>query len=162
MQYSSSGHGSWIRERSREVKKVIMLFIWIIILGLLQSAAFVNINFLALFAIFAGLKKGPVWGLFTGMFIGAFAEILSSSVLGANLILYSGIGLAAGIVKQKMYYKEGAAMEILFSFFGTLVFYLAYFAFTKTIQAGVFFTIIFSSAVSPLLFRLVDTGTPTS
>ena len=136
-----------------------MLFIWIIILGLLQSVASININFLALFAIFAGLKKGPVWGLFIGMFIGALAEILSSSVLGANLILYSGIGIAAGIVRRKIYYKEGAAMEFLFSFFGMLFFYLAYFAFTKTIQTDVFFTIIFSSVVSPLLFRLVDNGT---
>ena len=136
-----------------------MLFIWIIILGLLQSVASININFLALFAIFSGLKKGPVWGLFIGMFIGALAEILSSSVLGANLILYSGIGIAAGIVRRKIYYKEGAAMEFLFSFFGMLFFYLAYFAFTKTIQTDVFFTIIFSSVVSPLLFRLVDNGT---
>jgi hypothetical protein len=133
-----------------------MLFIWIIISALLQSAAELNINFLALFAIFAGLRKGPMWGLCIGIFIGIAAEILSSSSPGLNLMLYSGIGLLAGIIKQKVYYKEGAGMEFLFSFFGMLLFYLVYFAFTKTIQTGVFFIIIFSSLISPLLFRMVD------
>ena len=133
-----------------------MLFVWIIISGLLQSAASLNINFLALFAVFAGLKKGPVWGLFIGIFIGGFAEILSSSGPGLNLMLYSGIGLLAGIIKQKIYYKEGAVMEFLFSFFGMLLFYLAYFAFTRAVQPGAFFTIIFSSIISPLLFRLIE------
>ena len=134
----------------------MLLFIWIIILGLLQSAASLNINFLALFAIFTGLKKGPLRGLCIGIFIGAFAEILSSQASGLNLMLYSGIGLLSGIIKQKIYYKEGLAMEFLFSFFGVLFFYLAYFAFTRTAQAGVLFTIIFSSLISPLLFRLIE------
>lgn len=133
----------------------MMLFAWIIILGLLQSAAFLNINFLGLLTIFTGFKKGPLWGLFTGIFIGIFSEILSSSAFGLNLALYSGIGLLSGIVRQKVYYKENAAMEFLFSFFGILFFYLAYFAFTKTVQTGVFFTIVFSSLVSPLLFRVI-------
>ncbi|MDO8603404.1 MAG: hypothetical protein Q7O04_06110 [Candidatus Omnitrophota bacterium] len=133
-----------------------MFFIWIIVLGLLQSAALLNINFLALFAIFAGFKKGPVWGLVTGVFIGFLAGILSSSSLGLNLMLYGGIGLAVGMIKQKIYYKEGVGMEFIFSFFGLFCFYSAYFAFTRTIQTGVLFTIIFSSLISPLLFRIVD------
>jgi cell shape-determining protein MreD len=137
-------------------EKAIILFIWIIILGLLQSAASLNINFLALFAVFVGLRKGPLWGLFIGIFIGILAEILSSSALGLNLTLYSGIGLLSGIIGQKIYYKEGPVMEFLFSFFGILFFYLAYFVFTRTIQTGVLFTIILSSLVSPLLFRLIE------
>jgi len=133
-----------------------MLFLWIIILGLLQSTAQLNINFLGLFAVFAGLKKGPIWGLCAGIFIGSLSEVLSSSGQGLNLMLYSGIGLAAGIIKQKIYYREGARQEIIFSFFGMLCFYAAYFAFTRTIQTSVLFTIIFSSLVSPLLFRLAE------
>jgi|GEM_PF-830554 len=135
------------------------LFIWIIILGFLQSTTQLNINFLGLFAIFAGLKKGPLWGLFIGIFIGGFTEILSSQVSGLNFMLYSGIGLAAGIIKQNIYYREGVAMEFLFSFFGMLFFYLAYFAFTRTVQTGVLFTIIFSSIISPLFFKLIDSDT---
>jgi hypothetical protein len=134
----------------------MMLFAWIIILGLLQSAVSLNINFLGLLAIFAGFKKGPLWGLFTGISIGIFSEILSSSAFGLNLALYSGIGLLSGVVRQKVYYKENAGMEFLFSFFGMVFFYLAYFAFTKTVQTGVFFTIVFSSLVSPLLFRIIE------
>ncbi|MBU1913339.1 MAG: hypothetical protein KKB22_07395 [Candidatus Omnitrophica bacterium] len=137
-----------------------MLFAWIIILGLLQSVAQLNINFLGLFAIFAGLKKGPIWGLCVGIFIGSLAEVLSSSVQGLNLMLYSGIGLAAGIIKQKIYYKEGARQEIIFSFFGMLCFYIAYFAFTRKIQTDVLFTIIFSAVVSPLLFSVFETRLP--
>jgi len=139
----------------------MMLFIWIIISGLLQSAGSLNINFLALFAIFAGLKKGFVLVLFIGVFIGGFAEILSSSAPGLNLMLYSGIGLLSGIIKQELYYREGIVVDFLFSFFGMLFFYLAYFAFTRVVQPGAFFTIIFSSIISPLLFRVIDT-TPTS
>lgn len=133
-----------------------MLFVWIIMLGLLQSASSLNINFLVLFAIFAGLKKGPLWGLCIGIFIGVLAEILSSQASSLNLMLYSGIGLLSGIIKQNIYYKEGLATEVIFSFFGTLFFYLAYFAFTRTAQAGVLFTIILSSLVSPLLFRIIE------
>jgi len=132
-----------------------MLFIWIIIFGFLQSAAQLDINFLALFAIFTGMKKGPVWGLFVGIFIGCFAEILSSSVFGLNLILYSGIGFLSGMIKQRVYYKQGIVMEFLFAFFGTLIFYLSYFAVTKTAQASAMFTIVFSSLISPLLFRMI-------
>jgi len=135
-----------------------MFFVWIIILGLLQSAASLNINFLVLFAVFAGLRKGPLWGLLIGIYIGVLAEILSSSVLGLNFMLYSGIGLLSGVVKQKMYYREGVVVEFLFSFFGILFFYLAYFMFTKTAQAEVLFTVFFSSLISPLLFRLIDTN----
>jgi len=134
----------------------MMLFIWIVVLGLLQSTASLNINFLVLFAIFAGLKKGPLWGLCIGIFIGAFAEILSSQASSLNLMLYSGIGLLSGIIKQKIYFKEGVAMEFLFSFFGMLFFYLAYFAFTRTTQTGILFIIILSSLISPLLFRLIE------
>jgi len=134
----------------------MMMFVWIIILGLLQSAGSPNINFLALFAIFAGVRKGPLWGLFISIFIGVFAEILSSSAGGVNLILYSGIGLLSGLIKQRISYKEDLAMKFIFSFSGMLVFYLAYFAFTKTAQAGILFTIIFSSLASPLLFRLIE------
>ena len=134
----------------------MMLFVWIIILGFLQSAGSLNVNFLGLLAIFAGFKKGPLWGLFTGIVIGILSEILSSSAFGLNLALYSGVGLLSGIVKQKVYYKEGATMEFLFSFFGILFFYLAYFTFTRTFHADVLFTIIFSAVVSPLLFRIIE------
>ncbi len=134
----------------------MMLFIWIVLLGLLQSIASLNINFLALFAIFAGLKKGPMKGLLIGIFIGVLAEILSSSAAGLNLMLYSGIGLVSGIIKQEFYYKEGPLVEFLFSFFGVTLFYLAFSAFTKSVQTGVLFTIIFSAVVSPLLFAVMD------
>lgn len=133
-----------------------MFFIWIIILGLLQSAVSLNINFLVLFSIFAGLRKGPFGGLLIGIYIGVIAEALSSSVLGLNFMLYSGIGLLSGAIKQRIYYKEGIVMEFLFSFFGMLFFYMAYFAFTKTAQAEMVFTVFFSSLISPLLFRLIE------
>jgi len=133
-----------------------MLFVWIIILGLLQSVTQLGINFLALFAIFAGFKKGLLWGLFIGIFTGVFAEILSSSTWGLNLALYSGIGLLSGIIRQRLYYKEGPGVEFLFSFFGLLFFYLAYSVFTRTAQAVALPVIIFSSLISPLFFRVMD------
>ncbi len=133
-----------------------MLFVWIIILGLLQSVSSLSINFLALFAIFAGFKKGPLLGLVIGIFIGAFAEILSSQASGLNLILYSGISLLSGAIRQKIYYKEGFVLDFLFSFFGVLFFYSVYFIFTRKAQADVLFIIILSSLISPLLFRIIE------
>jgi cell shape-determining protein MreD len=135
-----------------------MLFVWILILGLVQSAASLNINFLALLAIFAGLKKGPLAGFLIAILIGAFAEVLSSSAFGLNLAIYSMLGLLSGIIKERFFYKETIIMEFLFSFFGISIFYMAYFVFTKTIQTDVFFTIIFSALVSPLLFKVIDTN----
>jgi len=134
----------------------MILFFWIIILGFLQSAATLNINFLCLLAIFVGFKKGPIWGLFAGMLAGVTSEILSSSSPGLNLMLYSGVGLVSGVIKHRIYYREGFLAEFLFSFFGLLAFYLAYFAFTKTFQAGVLFTVVFSSLVSPIFFRMME------
>ncbi len=133
-----------------------MLFVWIIILGLLQSVAQLNINFLGLFAILAGLKKGPIWGLCIGIFIGSLSEVLSSSNQGLNLTLYSGLGLGAGLIKQKLYYKESSGQKIVFSFFGMLCFYMAHFAFTRTINTDVLFAIILSSIIAPLLFRIIE------
>lgn len=135
-----------------------MLFVWILILGLVQSAASLNINFLALLAIFAGLKKGPLAGFLIAILICAFAEVLSSSAFGLNLAIYSMLGLLSGIIKERFFYKETIIMEFLFSFFGISIFYMAYFVFTKTIQTDVFFTIIFSALVSPLLFKVIDTN----
>jgi cell shape-determining protein MreD len=134
----------------------MILFVLIALAGFLQSSAEININFLALFAIFAGLRKGLLAGLLTGIFIGIVAEVFSSSVAGLNLMLYGGIGLLSGALKQELFYKEGIAMDFIFSFFGMLIFYGAYFAFTRTAQTGVLFTVFFSSAVSPLLFRFVE------
>ncbi|MFA5388907.1 MAG: hypothetical protein WC312_04035 [Candidatus Omnitrophota bacterium] len=132
------------------------LFVWITVLGILQSAAQVNINFLAILVIFAGLKKGILWGALAGVFTGVFAEIFSSLPPGLNLALYAGLGLLSGIVKEKINYKEDLLTEFLFSFCGILLFYLGYFAFTRTVRADVFFTIIFSALISPLLFRMAE------
>lgn len=134
----------------------MMLFTWIIILALVQSASGIDINFLVLAAIFAGVKKGSLRGLFIGIFIGILAEILSSTLFGLNLVLYSAVGLLSGIVKERFYYKKNIVTDFLFSFFGMLFFYSAYFFFTRTAQMGIFFTIIFSAIVAPLLFRVID------
>ncbi|MDP2920848.1 MAG: hypothetical protein Q8O12_00570 [Candidatus Omnitrophota bacterium] len=134
----------------------MMLFVWTVILGFLQSAATLNINFLFLLAIFAGLKKGPVWGVSVGMLAGVIAGIMPSSSPWLTLMLYSGSGLASGIIKHKVYYREGFLAEFIFSFFGMLTFYLAYFSLTKTFQPGVLFTVIFSALISPVFFRIME------
>jgi len=134
----------------------MMLFIWILILGLVQSTAQLNINFLALLAIFAGIRKGPFAGLFIGSLIGLFAEVLSSTAFGLNLAIYSTLGLLSGIIKTRIYYKEKVLTEFLFSFCGMLFFYTAHFVFTGAIQPAVFFTVALSTSISPLLFKIVD------
>lgn len=133
-----------------------MFFIWVIIGGLIQSVSFWHINFLVLFTIFAGLRKGPVSGLLIGSLVGFFAEILSFSAFGLNIALYSLLGLLSGVVKSSIFYKESIFMDFIFSFFGILFFYSAYFIFTKTIHTSIFFTALFSAIVSPLLFRVID------
>lgn len=132
-------------------------FIWVVILGLIQSVVFfdLQINFLVLLCVFAGMRGGPLAGLLTGASIGIFAEVLSSSDIGLGLALYSAAGLLSGVLKSQVYYKEGFLTEMLFSFFGVLFFYSGHFVFTKIIQPGAFFTAILSAIVAPALFRVV-------
>lgn len=133
-----------------------MFFIWVVIMGLLQMTAFRDVNLLVVAAVFAGLRKGPLLGLLIGAAIGMFAEILSTSVFGFNTTLYGIVGLASGIAKSHIYYKENILMQIVFSFCGVLLFYFLYFILTETIHASIFFTAFFSAVVSPLVFRIVE------
>ncbi|MBU4590636.1 MAG: hypothetical protein KKG01_06910, partial [Candidatus Omnitrophica bacterium] len=108
-----------------------MVFVWVIAAGLLQMTVLRDVNLLVVLAVFAGLRKGPVFGFLLGALIGLFVEMLSGSTFGLNLALYSAVGLLSGIAKSQMFYRESVLMEFLFSFSGVLVFYLGYFILTK-------------------------------
>jgi hypothetical protein len=133
-----------------------MFFIWVVIIGLLQMTALKDINLLVVLAVFSGLRKGPLAGLLIGAGIGMFLEILSSLPFGLNLMLYSIVGLTSGIAKSRIYYKENIFTEIVFSFCGLGLFYIAYFIFAKRVQASIFSTALFSALFSPILFRIVE------
>lgn len=83
-----------------------MFFIWVILIGLLQATVLNGLNLLILFAVFAGLRKGPFGGLLIGCAIGTFSGILSASSFTFNLILYSMAGFASGLVSASLYYVE--------------------------------------------------------
>lgn len=133
-----------------------MLFVLVIIAGLLQMTALNDVNLLVVLAIFAGLRKGPVLGALISCAIGIFVEVLSGSAFGLNIALYSMIGLASGFARERMSYKENIFMQFIFSFCGLGLFYFLYFILSGVIQPSFFTTILFSTAISPLVFKIAD------
>lgn len=133
-----------------------MFFICLILSTLLQATLLNRLNLLVLLAVFSGLRKGPFAGLLIGAAIGVLASIFSVSSFALNLALYGLVGFASGVVRAHVYYKEDMFMQFVFCFCGLLVFYFAYFILTGAIQTSVFYTVLFSAALSPVLFKIAE------
>lgn len=133
-----------------------MLFIWVIIIGLLQMTVLKDLNLLVVLAVFSGLRKGPIAGILIGGAIGFFTDILSVSRFGLNIFLYSLVGFISGFVKSHIYYRENIFMEFVFSFCGIILFYILYFFLTGDVRTSIFYVALFSAVVSPLLFKVVE------
>lgn len=132
-----------------------MFFAWVILIGFLQMTVLRDVNLLAVLAVFAGLRKGATMGLIMGASVGLFSGILSGAAFGLNVGLYGALGFLSGIVKAHIFYKEDILMEVVFSFCGVILFYALYFILTKTAQAPILSTALFSAALSPILFRVI-------
>ena len=132
-----------------------MFFLWVIIAGLLQTTCLRDINIMAVLAVFSGLRKGPLAGLLIGGVIGILAGIFSEVSFGLNIVPYSLVGFAAGVVKEQIYYKENLLMQFMFSFGGIVLLYLIYFILTNTVYTFIFYTAFLSACLSPIVFRIV-------
>ncbi len=133
-----------------------MFVVYVILSGLLQCTMLRDLNLLVVLAVFAGLRKGPIGGLLISSAIGIYAGILSASSFASNIILFGLIGLASGVAKIHIYYKENIFVDFVFSFCGVLLFYFAYFVFADVNGTPIFTTALFSAAISPLLFRMIE------
>ena len=133
-----------------------MFFVWVLLLSILQMTLLRGVNLLAVLAVFAGLRKGAGSGLVIGLAIGIVGGLLSSSSFGLNIVLYGMVGLLSGLAKSRIFYKEDIFMEVVFSFCGVILFYSMYFILTKISQASILSTALFSAALSPVLFRIVE------
>ena len=133
-----------------------MFILYVILSGLLQCTMLRDLNLLVVLAVFAGLRKGPIGGLLISSAIGIYAGILSASSFASNIILFGLIGLASGVAKIHIYYKENIFVDFVFSFCGVLLFYFAYFVFADVNGTPIFTTALFSAAISPLLFRMIE------
>ena len=134
----------------------MMFLICMILAGLLQITVLKDLNLLIILAVFLGLRKGPIAGLFAGAGVGMFASIISGTVFGLDMAIYGLVGFTSGIVKSFLYYKENVFMEFMFSFCGVFLFYFLYFIFTKRIPASIFAMALFSAIASPFIFRIVE------
>lgn len=85
-----------------------------------------------------------------------FAGLSSGAEFGLNVGLYAVVGLLSGIAKANIFYKEDIFMEVIFSFCGVILFYGVCFILTKAIYVPVLSTALFSAALSPILFRVVE------
>lgn len=132
-----------------------MFFLWVLTAGLLQVTVLRDLNLLAVLAIFAGLRKGPVPGLLFGICIGMFNGILSVSPFGLGLFLYGAVGFLSGFIRARIFYKDNMLTQIVFSFCGLFLFYFAYFVLTDSIDRSILPTVLFSAVVSPVVFRVV-------
>ncbi len=123
---------------------------------LLQATVLRDFNLLVVLAVVAGVRRGPLYGLLSGALIGFFSGIFSSFDFFLLAFIYGVVGLIAGAVKSKILYKEDFFMRLILSFFGLILFYAMYFFLTDTIRYSVFYTILFSSVLSPFLFKVVE------
>lgn len=135
-----------------------MFFVWVIVIGVLQATVFIGLNLLLVMTVFAGMRKGPAAGLLIGASIGMFAGIFSASGIVLTLVLYSAVGLASGIAKAHIFYKENMSMEFMFSLCGMILFYGVCFLAGGGFQMSYFSTALFSALASPLLFRIIDSS----
>lgn len=133
-----------------------MFFVWAVVIVALQMTVLKGANLLVVLAVFAGLRKGATLGLAIGAAIGMFAGFSSGAGLGLNAGLYAMVGLLSGIAKAHIFYKEDIFMEVIFSFCGVMLFYGVYFILTKENYVPVLSTALFSAALSPILFRVVE------
>ncbi|MBU0759367.1 MAG: hypothetical protein KKC66_05580 [Candidatus Omnitrophica bacterium] len=133
-----------------------MVFVWALIIAVLQVTVLDDINLLVILAVFAGLKKGPLAGLLAGGVIGVLAGVFSSAPFTLNLALYMITGFMTGLVRSRMFYRETVFSECVFSFAGVIFFYSVFFILTGTPQPFIFYTAFFSAALSPLVFKVVE------
>ncbi|MFH1853873.1 MAG: hypothetical protein ABH815_01010 [Candidatus Omnitrophota bacterium] len=133
-----------------------MIFLLAVIFALLQITVARDINLLIVLVVFAGLRKGALWGLLIGGAIGILASIFSSRLFLTNVVLYAMIGFITGIARSRMFYKENAFSEIMFCFFGSMLFYSVYFILTGVPQPFILYTAFFSAVFSPLIFRIAE------
>lgn len=133
-----------------------MFFVWVVVAGLLQVTVLRDLNLLVVLAVFAGLRKGSALGLLAGICIGVFSGIFSVLPFGLNLALYGLVGFLSGFAKEHIFYKENILMQIIFSFCGLFLFYLAYFVLTSSMNRAILPTLLFSAIVSPIVFRVVE------
>jgi len=133
-----------------------MFFAWVAVIVALQMTVLKDANLLIVLAVFVGLRKGATLGLAIGAAIGMLAGFFSGAGFGLNIGLYAMVGLLSGIAKARIFYKEDIFMEVIFSFCGVILFYGVYFILTKAVYVPVLSTALFSAALSPVLFRLVE------
>lgn len=132
-----------------------MFIFWLIIFILIQVCGFNGINFLALLVILSAVRKGSLWGLILGGITGIGCGLFSNSVFGLNIAIYALLGLLCGLVREHFLDRKGFWDEILFSFCGLVVFYGVSYMFTNRFNIGVVFTVILTTVVSPVVFRVV-------
>ncbi len=133
-----------------------MFFVWLVVIVVLQMIILKDANLLVVLAVFAGLRKGAVLGGVIGGAIGMLAGFFSGAGFGLNVGLYAMVGLLSGIAKAHIFHKEDIFMEVIFSFCGVVLFYGVYFILTKAVYVPVLSTALFSAALSPILFRVVE------
>ena len=133
-----------------------MFLVAVFVAGLLQATFLRDVNLLVVLVVFAGLRKGIVPGLAIGAAIGVFSGILSGASLGLNIALYAMTGLLSGIASSNIFYKEDVFTDIVFSFCGVVLFYAAYFMVTNSNHVPILTSALFSAALAPLLFRIVE------
>ena len=133
-----------------------MFFGWFILIVFLQLTVIKNLNLIVLLAVFAGIRKGELFGLLVGAMVGSVLGLFSSAPFILNLLVCSLVGFLSGLIKAHIYYKENVFMEFMFSLCGLVIFYSAHFILAGTIYTSAYSAILLSALVSPVLFRIID------
>ncbi len=154
------------------MKRLIVYILEIIILFVLQSAAFhyfkladIMPNLLLILVISTAHMRGKMTGMTMGFFTGILVDLMFASyVIGLSALLYLAIGYLAGYT-NKVYSNDDYTLPIALIGIGDLVYGFFYYVFEFLLRGRLNFLyylrrfivpeIIYTIAVSVLLYKLL-------
>lgn len=89
----------------KKVKYIILLIIYMLLSASLSSmfkmfGIIPNLNLIIV--VLVGLMSNNIWGLYTGLIVGLFQDIIFSEIIGINALIYMFIGYLSYRISRKI------------------------------------------------------------
>ena len=133
--------------------KSIIIFLIIIINFILESTILPNLSIFGVVAntgliivVLIAFIKGKVVGGIVGLLIGLLQDIVFSTVIGVNGIIYFFIGYIVGMNEGK-FAKDNKLIPIILTFLATISYHFFYYLFMFFLGHNINFAIFFKKVV---------------
>ena len=119
------------------------------ILGITPNLALIV---LVCFSIFKGKYKGA----FLGVFIGIIQDIIFSSVIGVNTLIYFLVGYVVGLFDDKVF-KDNPFISTVFTSISTLSYHFLFFVFMYLLYSGSmnFFVVLNKIVIKEIIYNSI-------